>query len=214
MPFTVTAAGAITSVDTGISLGSGLCGWQIGVFRREALLGSTQQPGGSAAAPWTASVNVNTSGPSGFCPNSSFLVSPPGTTVSLRNLDWAMTEGDYFLVAAWMSDMEEAAWYTNSSLLSDQWALQAIGSTPYSTMPNPCGGAPFSGEAPWSTLQNCGIAPQATPLARIGFEPAQVSEPAGMALVLVALGLLAAARGHRSSGVPQPPQPNDAAPSN
>jgi hypothetical protein len=45
--------------------------------------------------------------------------------------------------SAWMIAPDEATRCTDSSLLPDQWEIQAIGGTP------------------WSMLQGCGIAPQA-----------------------------------------------------
>jgi hypothetical protein len=126
LPFTVGEVGAVTAVDTGIVLDGGLCGWRIGLIPRAALVGSTGQPGGSNSI-WSAFINVNVGGPSGFCPTVDLTAVPFGSFVSLRDLNWMVAAGDYFLVATWLSDMEEAIWYTNSNLRSDQWALQVIG---------------------------------------------------------------------------------------
>lgn len=110
-----------------------------------------------------------------------------------------MPTGDYFLVATPTTDMEEAHWFTNASLLSDDWAIQAIGYTPYSPMRYPCGGN-YS-DAPWQSLKDCGIGPKPTPVARISFETdVPIPAPTSLLLALSALLALGLAR-HGSRGI-------------
>jgi hypothetical protein len=190
VPFSVSAPGTIRSIDTGIFLGGGECGWRIGVVSESALYGSTSQIGFSTS-PWADFVDVSASS-TRLC-NGSFTVVPNGVAVSLSDLDWSIGAGDYFLVAAWMSDTESATWDTNQSLLSDEWVIQAIGTSPYSSTRYPCGGGGTT--APWLSLNECGIAPQPTPAARIDFAPGlRLPEPPSLSLVLLALGCMLGVR--------------------
>ncbi len=190
LPFSVSASGRVVSIETGLTLRGGLRGWRIGVISYAALHDRTFQPGfygdANSLGPWEGFADVATRLPED-CPNCTVpIIVEAGHFVSLSGLNWFLDSGDYFLVAAWRSDIEGAQWFTNASLLSDEWAIQAIGSTPYSSQRYPCGGSQT--EAPWVTLAECGIAPKPTPVARITFEPGlRVPEPATLALVSVGL---------------------------
>lgn len=180
LPFHLPAPGRITQIDTGFQFLGGMCSWRFGVIPSEVLYGSTTQFG-FPTAPWSAYVDLT-----GYRGASNCLWRPAGSFTKLSQLDWFLSAGDYFLVATPKTDMEEAHWFTNASLLSDDWAIQAIGYTPYSPVRYPCGG--HDTEAPWQSLEDCGIGPKPTPVARIIFETNEpIPEPASLPLALSAL---------------------------
>jgi hypothetical protein len=103
--FSVSAAGRVTSIETGLYIGSGICGWKLGITRAD-FLGSSIQPGfyeqSWNAGAWVHSINLSQQQYSDqfYCNDSSTKVSGDAP-VTLSGLDWCLDAGDDIVIAAW-----------------------------------------------------------------------------------------------------------------